>query len=59
LLSLFVSYIFRGGEDAQSMAAKYKPDQSIVKIGGVPHEATIRAVLESTDGLKLVVDFGH
>jgi len=41
------------------MAAKYKPDQSIVKIGGVPHEATIRAVLESTDGLKLVVDFRH
>jgi hypothetical protein len=42
------------------MASTYKVGQSIVvKIGGVPHEATVRAVVDHTDGLKLIVDFGH
>jgi hypothetical protein len=42
------------------MASAYKVGQSIaVKIGGVPHEATVRAVVDHTDGLKLIVDFGH
>ena len=42
------------------MADQYTVGQPvIVKIGGVPHESTIRAVLQSTDGLKLIVDFGH
>jgi hypothetical protein len=34
-------------------------DPIIVKIVGVPTEATIKAVLETTEGLKLIVDFGH
>ncbi len=39
------------------VAATYKPGQSIVvKISGIPVEAKIRAVLESTD--ELIVDFG-
>jgi hypothetical protein len=39
--------------------ANYKVGQTIIaKIGGIPHEARIRAVLESTHGLKLIVDFG-
>jgi len=29
----------------------------IAKIGGIPHEATIRAILESSDAL--IVGFGH
>jgi hypothetical protein len=39
---------------------QYKPGQIIVaKISGVPREATIHAVLDSTEGVKLIVDFGH
>jgi hypothetical protein len=34
-------------------------ERIIAKIGGIPHEAAIRAVLESDDGVKLIVDFGH
>jgi hypothetical protein len=42
------------------MADKYSVGQSIiVKINGVPHESTVKAVLQSTDGLKLIIDFGH
>lgn len=38
----------------------YKVGQSIVaKINGIPHEAKIRAVLDSAEGTKLIVDFGH
>jgi hypothetical protein len=38
----------------------YKPGQTITaKINGVPHEVTIRAVLENTQGISLIVDFGH
>jgi hypothetical protein len=37
------------------MADNYKVGQLIiVKIGGIPHESTITAVLQSTDGLKLI-----
>lgn len=37
----------------------YKVGQTIIaKINGVPHEAKIRAVLDSTEGIKLIVDFG-
>jgi hypothetical protein len=40
--------------------AIYKVGQTIIaKIGGIPHEVTIRAVFESTEGIKLIVDFGH
>jgi hypothetical protein len=39
--------------------ATYKPGQTlIVKINGVPTEAKVRAVVESTEGVKLIVDFG-
>ena len=39
---------------------EYKSGQSIiVKIAGVPTEATIKAVLETTEGRKLIVDFGN
>lgn len=31
----------------------------IVKIAGVPTEATIKAVLETTEGRKFIVDFGN
>jgi hypothetical protein len=31
----------------------------IARIGGIPQEAKIRAVLDSDDGVKLIVDFGH
>ena len=42
------------------MPDKYNVGQPIiVKVGGIPQESTIRAVLQSTDGLKLIVDFGH
>jgi hypothetical protein len=42
-----------------SISPLYKVGQSIVaKINGVPHEAKIRAVLDSTEGTKLIVDFG-
>ena len=42
------------------MADKYSVGQPlIVKINGVPHESTIEAVRQSTDGLKLIVDFGY
>jgi hypothetical protein len=38
--------------------ANFKVGQTVIaKINGIPHEATIRAVLESTD--QLIVDFGH
>jgi hypothetical protein len=40
--------------------ANFKVEQTIIaKIGGIPHEAAIRVVLESDDGVKLIVDFGH
>jgi hypothetical protein len=40
--------------------ADYKVGQTIIaKIGSVPHEATIRAILDQTNGLFLIVDFGH
>jgi hypothetical protein len=40
--------------------ANYKVGQTIIaKISGIPHEATIRAVLETTEGTKLIVDFGR
>jgi hypothetical protein len=40
--------------------ANYKVGQTIIaKVGGVPHEVTVRAVLETTEGIKLIVDFGH
>ena len=40
--------------------ANYKAGQTIIaKIGGIPHEVTIRAVLETTDGLKLQEDYGN
>ncbi len=39
---------------------QYKSGQSIiVKISGVPTEATIKAVLETTEGRKFIVDFGN
>jgi hypothetical protein len=39
------------------MASAYKVGQSIVvKIGVVTHEATVRAVVDHTDGLKLIAD---
>lgn len=43
------------------MSATYKVGQTIVaKISGVPQEAKIRAVLDdTTEGTKLIVDFGH
>jgi hypothetical protein len=38
----------------------YKVDQTIIaKINGIPTEAKVRAVLDSTEGVKLIVDFGH
>jgi hypothetical protein len=38
----------------------FKVGQTIIaKIGGIPQEATIRTVLETTEGIKLIVDFGH
>jgi hypothetical protein len=37
----------------------YKPGQHIiVKINGIPTEVKIRAIAESTEGTKLIVDFG-
>jgi|HubBroStandDraft_1064217.scaffolds.fasta_scaffold2067846_2 hypothetical protein len=43
------------------MANAYKVGQTVIaKISGVPHEAKIRAVLDdTTEGTKLIVDFGH
>jgi hypothetical protein len=38
----------------------YKPGQHIIaKINGIPTEAKVRVVLDTTDGKKLIVDFGH
>ena len=38
----------------------YKYGQSIiVKIAGVPTEATIKAIFETTEGRKFIVDFGN
>ncbi len=31
----------------------------VVKIAGIPTEAKIRAILETTEGMKFIVDFGH
>jgi len=40
--------------------ANYKVGQALLdKIRGIPHEATIGAVLETTDGLKLQGDYGN
>ncbi|MGB9435013.1 MAG: hypothetical protein WBQ89_22400 [Candidatus Acidiferrum sp.] len=40
--------------------ANYKVGQKLIaKIGGIPNEVRIRAVLETTEGIKLIVDFGH
>jgi hypothetical protein len=37
----------------------FKVGQSIIaKINGIPTEAKVRAVLDSTEGVKLIVDFG-
>ena len=39
---------------------EYKPVHAIVaKIAGVPTEATIKTILETTDGRKFIVDFGR
>lgn len=39
---------------------EYKSGQSIiVKIAGVPTEATIKAIVESTEGRKFIVDSGN
>jgi hypothetical protein len=38
----------------------YKVGERIIaKIGGIPHEATIRAVIDTNDGLAFIVDFGQ
>jgi hypothetical protein len=38
----------------------YKVGQTVIaKIDGIPRETNIRAVIESTEGVKLIVDFGH
>ncbi|MGB9432249.1 MAG: hypothetical protein WBQ89_08410 [Candidatus Acidiferrum sp.] len=38
----------------------YKVGQTIIaKISGIPNEVRIRAVLETTEGIKLIVDFGN
>ena len=45
--------------DVEILTKPYKPGQTlIVKINGVPTEAKVRAVLDSTEGVKLIVDFG-
>jgi hypothetical protein len=37
----------------------YKPGQHIIaKINGIPQEVLVRAILETPDGIKLIVDFG-
>jgi hypothetical protein len=42
------------------LKTEYKVGDPItVKIAGVPTEATIKAVLETPEGLSLIVDFGH
>jgi hypothetical protein len=39
---------------------EYKVGQPlIVKIAGIPTEATIKAISETTEGRKFIVDFGH
>jgi hypothetical protein len=42
------------------IAKSYHVGQPItVKISGIPKEATVKAVLETPEGLNLIVDFGH
>ena len=39
---------------------EYRFGQSIiVKIAGIPTEATVKAILETTEGRKFIVDFGN
>jgi hypothetical protein len=38
----------------------YKAGQALIaKINGIPQEVKVRAVLDTTEGVKLIVDFGH
>lgn len=50
--------VFAKSASLASSRFMHKPGQHIpAKIGGIPTEAKVRAALDSTGGVKLVVDF--
>ena len=46
--------------NAVMASSDFKVGQHIIaKINGIPTESKVRAVLDTTEGVKLIVDFGH